>query len=159
MRKSPTKSTCFNRLQLNLTPRNVNLYCSQKVGDIWTLKITALTNAMTHIWNSQFWWGNIPKGNTCMHNSLQVSSVHVTPGPHVLDQGWTPSFHMDLIWWQNVSRCRNLYWNTRHCSFFKLKICFAHCVFKLRNAWHKCIFFLGEASHLLEFCSLHISMR
>ena len=33
------------------------IYCSQKVGDIWTLKIVALTKAMTHIWNSQFWLG------------------------------------------------------------------------------------------------------
>ena len=78
-----------------------------------------------------------------MHNSLQVSSRHVTPRPYVLDQGSTPNFHMDLIltWRQNVSRCRNLHSNTRHCSFFKLKICFAHCVFKLRNARHKHLFF------------------
>ena len=82
---------------------------------------------------------------------IKVSSWHVTPRPYVLDQGWTPNFHMDLTWRQNISRCRNLYRNTCHCSFVKLEICFAHYVFKLRNAWHKRLYFSVNRRTCLNF--------
>ena len=36
-----------------------------------------------------------------------------------------------------------------------MKICFAHCVFNLRNAGPK-RFFFGDSSHLLEFCSVYL---
>ena len=89
--------------------------------------------------------------NNNMHNSLKVSSCHVTPRPYVLDQGSIPNFHMDLTWRQNVSRCRDLPRNTRHCSIFKLKICFAHCIFKLRNARHTRLSFSVNCRTCLNF--------
>ena len=85
-----------------------------------------------------------------MHRSLEVSIWHLTSRPQILDQGSTPNFHMDLTWRQNVSRCRNLHRNTYHCSVFKLKICFAHCEFKLRIARHTRFFLFRAVSNFYK---------
>ena len=124
------------------------IHCSQKVGGIWTLKIVALTKTMTHL-KQPVLIRQIYLKTIC----VKVWKFH--PGTWLPDHNVRTRGRLQIFtwirWWQNISRCRNLHRYIRHFHFLSWKFCFAHCVFKLRNARQKCVSFSVNRRICLNF--------
>ena len=97
------------------------IYWSQKVGDIWTLKIIALTKTMIHIWNSQFWLGKyiVKPGNIvlrlcCAHWNQSLSGC-------IFDHQFKYSRHLGILfcWAQKTWICTCRAFSLAEISDFK----------------------------------------
>ena len=55
----------------------------------------------------------------------------------VSDKESTPKFHTNSVWQRIIFRLQNFHENTRHASFYELKIVSTHFFFKIRCACHK----------------------
>ena len=111
------------------------IHCSQKVGDIWTLKLVALTKTMTRL-KQPVLIRQIYLKTIC----VKVWKFH--PGTWLQDHNVRTRDRLPIFTWighdDRIFQDVGMYTDTfAIVHFLSWKFCFAYCDFKLRNARHK----------------------